>query len=121
MGLDVDFYRNKDDQEGILYLRGHWDLFDLILAQDPPLVHPDYSDMVIDRRVLAGVERRLLDAMAAEGIAPATGSPSIEELEGVYVNSEGSFEEYLPHYLQVIQELRRWADEYIELLCVWSA
>ncbi|WP_295046793.1 hypothetical protein [uncultured Paracoccus sp.] len=121
MGLDVDFYRNRDDQEGILSLRGHWDLFDLILAENPPLVHPDYSDMVIDRRILAGVERRLLDAMALSGIQPATGLPSIKDLEDVYIHPDASFEEVLPHYLQVIQELRRWADEYIELLCVWSA
>lgn len=121
MGLDIEFFRSRDDQDGLLYLRGHWDLFNLILAQDPPLAYPDYSDMVIDRRVLAKVESRLLAEMAANGIQPATGSPSIKELEDVYLDPEESFEEFLPHYLQVIQQLRRWADEYIELLCVWSA
>lgn len=121
MGLDIEFFGREDDEERILYLRGHGYLLDLIFAQNPQPAYAGYSDMIIDKRVLAGVERRLLEEMTANGFAPAAGLPSIKELEQVYLDPEGSLEELLPYYLQVTQELLHWTEEYIELICTWSA
>lgn len=120
MGLSSDIL-TPDSKELVYSLDGHWDLHDLLLACDPPLVRAEYSDFWIDGDVIAELIAQLRDAMQDLEI-PETAIPhKLCDDPYDWCPDLPAWPDHVPYYLRLALQLSDIIDTKGPLICSWSA
>jgi hypothetical protein len=120
MGLDVSF-GVPGGEEPFFYLRNHSGLFELMCTPEPETIDKNYTDFMVSSEMIDRMEDRILADFGAAGLSRDLVPQTLPEDFHDWDAREMEWEDLLPCYLRILEDLGVLVDQHGYLICSWSA
>jgi len=120
MGLDV-FFGVPGEEDSVFYLRNHSDFFELMCTPEPEPIDSNYSDFAVSPEMIERMEDQLLDDLEEAGLTLDVVPETLPDEFHGWDAREMDWEDLLPCYLRILEDLGALVDQHGYLICGWSA
>ena len=120
MGLDV-FFGVPGEEDSVFYLRNHNEFFELMCTPEPEPIDSNYSDFAVSPEMIERMEDQLLDDLEEAGLTLDVVPETLPDEFHGWDAREMDWEDLLPCYLRILEDLGDLVDQHGYLICGWSA
>lgn len=120
MGLDISFHL-PGGGDTVFFLYNHGDFLDLMSTPELKPIDPNYTDFKVSQEMIDRVTDIIRADFKAAGLSWDRVPETLPDEFHDWDAREMDWEDFLPCYLRILEDLRDLVDQHGYLICGWSA